>query len=378
MLSCSFLNKKVTLYSYSDRSKNIKELELSGSDYFEMHSRIERTFKEVGGTKPHEPSQYGPWKLHVSLHKPSNAPLQKDDNRHMYLNIDEKEIIAVVLGKFGDDLAVKPLQDYASISPLTAIEALSSIRSDKATAALRSMLYNHYHGSTIRSYDKIDGSNPQSYEEWEIISALEKIITGRKDYEGCREIIKANSNESRYLVLATFKQIMGNNEIWKDRGLLMILLKNLGAFPANSHKDWVDNYYDWEADDYGYYKITGKLVIADSIGRYFAYFTLEQFKEYMRNLDLELLKDEEVLNHLVTLIAEYPNTLEENPIAIALQRIDPKTRVFFLKRYMALCEDWKGWKSPPMVNLSIENGYTKPWVSDLIGSLKHWLSTWEK
>jgi hypothetical protein len=98
----------------------------------------------------------------------------------------------------------------------------------------------------------------------------------------------------------------------------------------------------------------------------------------MRNLDLELLKNEEVLNYLVTLIAEYPNTLERNPIAIGLQRVDSKTRIFFLNRYMALCEDevsrptTLGGGHPVFPSKGQTN------VSDVISSLKQWLSIWEK
>jgi hypothetical protein len=361
--------------------------ELSSREYGKMIWRIERTFKEVGGTKT-----YDKWPLCVPLYKPSNS-LQKGDKR-MYLSIDEKEMIAVELGKFGDDLAVKSLLDYASVSPLTAIQALSDIGGERAIEALRSMLYNHYHNSEVwaRSYWDCNISDP-AYEEREMIFALEKAITNFGDYEGCKEIIKAYSklfdyfereerDKSKHLVLRTFKQIIGKNEILKDRELLMILLKCLGAFPADSSRTWLDDYYEQETDDYGNSSITEKKLIADQIGRYDGskvivshIITLEQFKEYMRNLDLELLKDEEVLNYLVTLIAEYPNTLEGNPIAIALQRTDPKTRIFFLNRYMSLCKDWIAHGG---FSWSPSKERNKPNVSDVIDSLKQWQSIWEK
>jgi hypothetical protein len=371
----------IKIGSYFTRMK-----ELSSRESGQIHRRIERVFKEVGGTKPHNI-----WPLCVPLYKPSNS-LQKGDKR-MYLNIDEREMIAVELGKFGDDLAVNSLLDYASVSPLTAIQALSDIGGERAIETLRSMLYNHYKSSVwVRSYLELNISDP-SYEEREMIFALEKAIINYRDYEGCKEIIKAYSklfdyfdreerDKSKHLVLRTFKQIIGKNEILKDRELLMILLKCLGAFPADSSRTWLDNYYEQETDDYGNSSITEKKLIADHIGRYddskvvvSHIITLEQFKEYMRNLDLELLKDEEVLNYLVTLIAEYPNTLEGNPIAIALQRIDPKTRIFFLNRYMTLCKDWIAHGG---FSWSPSKERNEPNVFDVIDSLKHWLSIWEK
>jgi hypothetical protein len=346
---------------------------LSNREYFQILRSLEKMFKKIGGTKPQNV-----WPMCVPLYKSSQAPLQQGD-KHMYLGIDEREMIAGEFGKFRDDVVVKPLFDYASISPLTSIQALSDIGSEKAIEALRSMLYNHYHGSTVwvRSFDRIDTSS-DLWIEGEMISALEEAITDYRDYEGCKEIIRAYSklfddydrDKSKNLVLKTFKQIIGKNEILKDRELLMILLKCLGAFPANSSRTWLDNYYEQDIDDYGNLQITGKKLISN-----LAYaITLEQFKEYLRNLDLELLKDE-VLNYLVTLIAEYPNTLEGNPIAIALQRVDPKTRIFFLNRYIKLCENWLakgGFSWSPSKERNMPN------IHDVIYSLKQWQSIWGK
>jgi len=357
--------------------------ELSSREYFQILRTLERMFKEVGGTKTSWAGAHDVWPLCVPLYKPSQAPLQKGDKR-MYLGIDEREMIAVELGKLRDDLAVKSLSDYASISPLTSIQALSDIGSERAIEALRSLLYNHYHspGAWVRSYWDCNISDP-SFQEREMIFDLEEAITNFRDYEGCKEIIRAYSKlfsnfnldetpKSKNLVLRTFKQIIGKNEIRNDRELLMILLKCLGAFPADSSRTWLDNYYLQDTDDYGNLQIIEKKLIANQIGHII---TLDQLKEYMRNLDLELLKDKEVLNYLVTLIAEYPNTLEENPIAIALQRVDPNTRIFFLNSYIKLCENWLahgGFSWSPSKERNMPN------IHDVIDTLKQWQSIWEK
>jgi hypothetical protein len=143
------------------------------------------------------------------------------------------------------------------------------------------------------------------------------------------------------------------------------------SVPADSSRTWLDNYCQQDTDNYGNLQITGKKLTLN-----LAYIiTLEQFKEYLRNLDLELIKAEKVLNYLVTLIAEYPNILVENPILIPLQRVDLKTRTLFLNRYMALCEDWLAhggfsWSPSKEVN--------QPNIHDVIDSLKQRHSIWEK
>lgn len=345
--------------------------------YVRTRGRILRLMKELGGHYESLPAYI------IPLYKP---PPAHEGGKPIYLDPELKEIIAEELGKFGDDLAVGPLFEYANSSPLTAIQALSAIGSERANETLRMMLLNEYreHGarrighkrSVPDAYAQLRMKSDESWIEIEKMVVLEEALIDHRDYEGCREIIRVYSeeikeyepiDEAKALIFRTIKQIMEKDGMRNDKELLMIFLKCLGAFPANfsGYVTWLHHYYVYDIDDYGNIcNVQKKLIAASQMHS----ITLEEFKEYLLNLDLEVLRDEEVLNHMVTLIPEYPKNLEANPIATALQRVESEKRASSLKKYLKIGEDSIAERAPFKVQIPIE---------DIIDSLRYWLSLWK-
>jgi len=370
----------------------------------EVFISISQRAKDLGGNYDHGVFE-------IPLYKPPLAPTPaREHGKPIYL--EKKEKAAEELGKFGDDLALEPLVEYANSSPLTAIRAISNIRSARANEALRMMLLKEYR-SHLPGYVEAEASRStwRCDPEMKSVYVLEEALIDHGDYEGCKEIIRVYyrliedkkydaesvsyswSRPSRDLIYRAIKSIIEKHEVRGDKELLMIILKSLGAFPADFSGLWYEHYFAWEIQDgsingdlYGlsFVNILGKKLQLDLIKpagwRGFLPITLEGFKEYLLSLDLEILGDEEVLNHMVTLITEYPNTLENNPIAAALQRVELDKKIPFLKKYLQTCEDEPA-KDLHILKKKVGRGEygrnVQSYLEQVIKSLRYWLSFWE-
>jgi len=291
-------------------------------------------------------------------------------------------------GRFRDDVVLEPLLDFGDC-PLWAVRALALIGSSRAIEALRTVYLLHSGSIEDSRYGKfhVDSAFGRSLRHCikdmtdRLLSELEEALLHHGDYEGCKGIIRrySESHKDKASILGVIRVIMRKPEAQTDKELLMIFLKCLGAFKAAD--TWVgslyDCYYWYDIDDYGREISTEEKLIAHHITPGIRAspaggdlpITLEEFREYLINLDQGILEDEEILNQIVSLLPEYPSNLEGNPIAAALQRVGVQKRTRFLDAYLKRCE------SPPPPGLRIRGSSL---VDKVVHSLRYWLSYWEK